>query len=91
VWTGPGRRLTLEQQAVSVALSVKDFAARFAVSPAVVRGWVVAGLPCLRFSGKLSILRVEGDEWVRRRFAHDRVTRVVDEVLADLTTNRRAS
>jgi hypothetical protein len=55
------------------------------VSPAVVRGWVTAGLPVLRFPGKLSVLRVEGGAWVEHRFRADRVAKVVDEVLADLT------
>jgi hypothetical protein len=83
---GPGKRLAPEQIACARALSVRDFASLYGVSPAIVRSWVNAGLPALRFPGKMSILRVEGDEWVRRRFRHDRVAKVVDEVLQDLAS-----
>lgn len=82
---GPGKRLSPNQVAVATALNVRDFAALYGVSPAVVRGWVTAGLPVLRFPGKLSVLRVEGGEWIERRFRAGRVERLVDEILKDLT------
>jgi hypothetical protein len=82
---GPGKRLTADQIAVARALNIRDFAGLYGVSPAIVRGWVTAGLPTLRFGNKFSILRVEGSAWVESRFRSDRVAKVVDSVLADLT------
>lgn len=81
---GPARQLDPARIAAAAHVSVRDFGWLHALSPRVVRGLLAAGLPHLKYPGKVTIPREAGARWLEEHFRSDRVGRLVDEVLTDL-------
>jgi hypothetical protein len=76
--------------AVAAEVSVQDFGALHALSARSIRGLIARGLPCYRYTGKVTIPREEGARWLER-FRSDRVARLVDEVVSEFRPLAEAS
>ncbi len=72
--------------AVASEVSVRDFAALHGISVSLVRRFITQGLPCFKYEGKYTIPREAGARWLER-FRHDRVAKLVDQVLQDLNSS----
>jgi hypothetical protein len=79
------KRLSPAMLAVASELSVRDFAALHGISVSLVRRFITQGLPCFKYEGKYIIPREAGARWLER-FRHDRIDRIVDDVLRDLAS-----